>query len=118
MGFIASFFKSVLAFFSDVWEFISNGIYDFAVWSFASLIELATLAYINFQLFALPFAWDIAVRLINRSNIISLLSDAWLAIPVQFASILVLLKIPAFIGILFTAFVTRLVKKFIPFANL
>lgn len=118
MGFIASFFKSVLSFFSDVWEFFSNGIYDFAIWAFAGFIEMATLAYLKFQLWSLQYAWDTAVSLINSSNIIPLLSQAWLSVPPQFAGILSLLQIPAFISIIVTAFVTKIVLKFIPFANL
>lgn len=112
-----SFFNSVINFFIDVYDFIANGIYDFMIWVFAGLVQTLTLFSIKFQIMAARIGWDTAVSIINSSGIVGYLESAWLSIPVQISSLLSLLQVPQFISIVFTAFVTKYVMRFMPFAK-
>ncbi len=113
----ASFFNSVINFFNDIYNFLVNGIYDFMVWVFAGLVQTLTLFSIKFQIMAARFGWDTAVSIINNSHIAAYIETAWTSIPPQISSLLSLLQIPQFISIVFTAFVTKYVMRFMPFAK-
>jgi hypothetical protein len=108
-------FDSVSNFFTALWDWLWDGLYDLIVWAFAGLVEYLTLASIEFAIWAVGFAWDVAKQILQDLNFSSYLASAWSALPPEASGILTLLKIPEVLTILASAVVTKYVLRFIPF---
>lgn len=106
---------SIGAFFTMVGAFVTDGIYDFWVWAASQLIELFTLAALNFALWALPFAWEVAKQIIVDLNLSAMIQAAWGQLDSSVLGYATALRISESVNLLISAFVTRFVLRFIPF---
>ncbi|WP_442499651.1 DUF2523 family protein [Methylobacter sp. sgz302048] len=108
-------FASIIAFFNGIDHFLNTAIYDILTWAFAQFIEASTIAFIDFVMWATPFAWNVAKQIIVDLNLSTLLDSAWGAMPSDLQGVATLLKIPESVNLLISAYFTRFVLKYIPF---
>lgn len=101
--------------FGAILEFLAHGIYDFAVWAFAKIVEQLTIGYLNFMLWALPFAWSVAKQIMIDLNLSELISQAWVSLDSQVLGLATLFRIPEAINLIVSAYFTKFVLRFIPF---
>ncbi len=101
-------------FFDFIKEWINSGVYDFFTNFVAFLIEMATLSYLKFLNFVIPFAWGIAQEIIKDLNISSMLNQAWGSLPDMSRAVLTAMKIPEVVNLVISGAVTKYVLKFIP----
>lgn len=106
---------SIVAFFQGVWDFITQGIYDFAVWAFAKLIEYITLEGLKFFIWALGFAWDFVKQIILELNLAAGVNSAFAAMPSDVTGLLIYFQFPQALTLVLTALVAKYVMRFIPF---
>jgi hypothetical protein len=112
---IKKLLDSVTNFFTALWDWLWDGLYDFAVWAFAGLVEYLTLASIEFAIWAVGFAWDVAKQILQDLNFSAYLASAWGALPGNVAGLLTICRVPEVLTILASAVVTKYVLRFIPF---
>lgn len=108
-------FASLINFFNGIEHFLNTAIYDVLSWSFAQFIELSTIAFIDFVMWSVPFAWNVAKQIITDMNLASTLDSAWGAMPSDLQGIATLLRIPESVNLLISAYFTRFVLRYIPF---
>lgn len=96
-------------------DFFITGVYDILVWFSALVIEKATLALLDFAIWSLPFAWDIAQQIIRDLDLSSLLHDAWSSLDSTMMGVATVLRIPEAVNLLISASITKYVLRFIPF---
>ncbi len=101
-------------FFDFIKEWINSGVYEFFTEFTAYLIEAATLSYIKFLNFVIPFAWGVAKVIIEDLNISSLINSAWNDLPELSRALLTAMKVPEIINLVISGAVTKYVLKFIP----
>lgn len=101
-------------FFDYIRDWLESGVYTFFTELVAYLIEAATLGYINFLKFVIPFAWGVAKVIIQDLNISSLVNSAWSDLPDLSRAVLTALKVPEIINLVISGAVTKYVLKFIP----
>lgn len=107
-------FNSVYNFFTGIWQYLGNGLYNSIVWAYTQWIEFYTLASLKAQLIALTFAWDIAQSILVDLQISQKLQSFFSLLPSDVAVNVAALRIPEGIGLILTAYVTRYVLRFIP----
>ncbi|MFZ2404289.1 MAG: DUF2523 family protein [Methylobacter sp.] len=106
---------SVTYFFEFTYKFITEGIYDLAVWAFTKIVEMSVLASLNFILWALPFAWDVAKNIIQDIGLSTILNNAWNSLDSTILGYATALRIPDSVNLIISAFFTKFVLRFIPF---
>jgi len=111
------FFDSVVARLNSIYEFITSGIYDFFVDSFALLVEYLTVSSIKFTIWSMSFAWDVSKSIIEDLGISDTLNNAWSTLPGDTVSILSFFGVPDMVNMLVTAIITSYTLKFIPFSG-
>ena len=108
-------YDSLDFFFTSIYQFLTGGIYSFAQWAFAQFIEKSTLAFLDFVLWAIPFAWGTAKNIMNDIGLSQLLTNAWSSLDSNVLGFLTAFRVPDCLNILISAFFTRYVLRFIPF---
>lgn len=108
-------FDSIFGFLDAIYEFITNGIYLFAVSVFKAFIEYWTLASIKGAIWSCGFAWDIAKGILQDLNLSAHIQTAWSAMPSSASQALSYFRIPEVINNLASGIVMRYVLRFIPF---
>ncbi len=98
-------------------DFFLSGIYDFIVEAYALFVEFMTVSAISFILWAVGFAWDISVQIIENLGLQQALDSAWGEVPPDAAQVMMFFAIPDVVSILLNAFLTAYVLKFIPFTG-
>jgi len=116
IAYLASMLDSISHFFDWLTTWFTHGLYDFAVWAFAGFVKYTTLAFLNFALWTLPFAYDTARQIMSDLNINNYLQNAWSSLDSDYLAYASLLQIPAAVNIIVSALITRYVLRFIPFA--
>ncbi|MGZ3999619.1 MAG: DUF2523 family protein [Mucilaginibacter sp.] len=106
---------SISHFFDWLTAWFSHGLYDFAVWAFTGFVKYATVAALEFVLWSVPFAFDVARQIMTDLNINAYLQTAWAGLDSQYLSYATILQIPAAVNILVSGAITRYVTRFIPF---
>lgn len=112
---LQTIFDLVKNFFDGIWQFVTSGIYDLFTWSFAQIVESLTIAALDFILWALPFAWDVAQNIILDMQLDAILQSAWSNLDSQILGLASLLRIPDVVSLLMSASITKFVLRFIPF---
>ena len=97
-----------------VFDFLSNGLYDFLVWAYAGLVEYLTIAYIKSEIWAIRFGWDVAKQIIVDLHFQDLVNSAFASLPPDVLYLLSVLRFSEVVGFLSSAFVTKFVLKFVP----
>jgi hypothetical protein len=117
MDALVEFTKSIVNFFKDIWSFITDYIYQIFVWVFAGIVETLTLWSLKFAEISINFAWGVAKQILVDAGLATKVSDAWSYLPQDVAYVLTACQIPTCITIISTAFVSKFVLRFIPFAK-
>lgn len=107
-------FDSLVKFFDTLWQWITEGIYDFATWAFAQYVQFASLQALKFKLWALNFGWDVARQILLDLNFGGRLAEAFALLPPSAANVLNALGISQCLTLILTAAVTKFVFRFIP----
>lgn len=107
-------YQSVKNFFKSVWDYLGDGVYDLLVWAFKGFVEYATLGYLKFLNFVVPFAWDVAAGILQDLGYVNLIVSAWGALPPDVLGLATVLRLPEGVTILLTAMVSKYVLRFIP----
>lgn len=102
-------------FFDYIYNWLTNGIYDFATQAIAFLIKWATLAWLDGLIWSISFAWDIAKIILQELNISQYLNNAWGQLPGGVMQYVQFFRVPEVVMNLISGFATRYVLKFIPF---
>lgn len=97
-------------------DWLTSGIYDVLTDFAAYLISLLTVIYLKLSVTALEFSWDIASQILNDLQFSAFLASIYSGFDSQIKDLLLWLRIPDFASTVTTAYVTRFVMKFIPFA--
>jgi len=98
---------------NDAMEFRKNGIYTFFTELFAEAIQHYLIATIEFKIFMLGFAWDVAKAILDNLSINTQLTAAWSKIDSNTLKMLTAFKIPDALNIVLSGSVTRFVLRFI-----
>lgn len=99
-------------FFNEISEFISNGLYDFVVETYAWLVIKVTEFKLSFMLTALDFSWNVASSILSQLNITEQVETAMSSLPAETVNYLNFFNVINGINILINAFVTRFVLSF------
>jgi len=95
-------------------EWLNSGTYNFFTEAAAYFIEKATIAYLKFVAWAIPFAWGIGKQILLDLNITQTINSAWSNFDSQTLATLNFFRVPEGINYLFTAGATKLALRFIP----
>lgn len=108
-----SLYSEAVLFFNDVSEFQNSGIYTFCTELFAQFVIYVTVAIIEFKIYAITFAWDVAKEVITQLNLSNSLTSAWSLIDSKTLQILSFFNIPDAINIIVSAKITKFVLRFL-----
>jgi len=111
-NYVLAFFSNVGLFFTTIWAWLQSGIYDFFTEWFSAFMIWSTIGMIQFQMWAVTFAWDVAQHVLDQLNISSALSAAWSQLDNQVLNALTFFNVPDAINVLLSARVTRFVLNF------
>ena len=103
---------AIITFINSFLDYINNGIYEFATKVFAQFIKYSLLAQLQFKLFIIPFAWDVAKELLQTFNISPMISAAWSSLDYRTVQIATSLRIPEALNFIISAFGTKFVLKY------
>jgi hypothetical protein len=95
-------------------DWLNSGVYTFFTEAFAYLVQVFTLAYLEFMLWAVPFGWGVAVTILDNLNLNAELQSYWNMLDGDSKSMLSVMRIPEAFQTLLTAGATKIVMKFIP----
>lgn len=105
-GFIVDGFNAII-------EFINQGIYDFFKELLARFVIWYTITLIEFKIWAIQFAWDIAKQVLIDLNFSAFINQAFSAIDSRIVSALTFFRIPECINILASAAVTKYILRMV-----
>jgi len=106
------FFDKVIEFFNNITDFVFNGIYQFAVEVFAQYVIWSTIATIEFKLWMIGFAWDVAQSILSQLNVFNELNAAFASLDSEVLSIISFFAIPQALSIILSAATTKFVLRF------
>lgn len=101
----------IVDFFDFIIDFFQNGIYQFFVDLTAYLLKKGFIALIEFKLWLLTFAWDVARSIIQSYQIPEQINAAFANL--TNSDLFVMLRFPDCINILLNARLTRFVFKYL-----
>ena len=108
-------FNSIYNFFGYIFTFLSSGIYSFAVWGFSKFIESMVIGYLEFMLWAMPFAWSTAKQILIDLNLSSVVNAAWGQLDSNVLAYATVFRVPEALNLIVSGFFTKFVMRFIPF---
>lgn len=111
-NYVLAFFSNVGLFFTTIWAWLQSGLYDFFTEWFSAFMIWSTIGMIQFQMWAVTFAWDVAQHVLDQLNISSALAAAWSQLDNQVLNALTFFNVPDAINVLLSARVTRFVLNF------
>ncbi len=106
------FINNTLDFFQQVLDFIDNQIYGFVTEVFAQFVIWSTVQMIEFKILMIGFAWDVARDIIQQLNLSSYISQAFGALDDDLFGFICFFRVPEFVNIVMSAYVTRYVMSF------
>lgn len=92
---------------SDIYEWFTTGIYEFAVELVAYLVEWIVVGMITAKLWAAVFFWDVAKTILVNVGLSPMIEASWASLDSRLLGHLTFFKIPEAINILLQAIVTR-----------
>lgn len=101
-------------FLQAIYEFVSNGIYQFFVDAIAYFLKYLVIFWINMKTQGLLFAWNIAESTINALNVGQQIQPVWNSLSSDVRSNASFFRVPESLNILLTAFMTRFVMSMLP----
>lgn len=115
MAWISSVIDQVIVFFQAIWNFFSQGIYDYLKDALVVATKAAIYSYFTSMLFVVEIAFTASKEIIQSLGLSSAVRSAFSALPPQVSSALSYFGIPQALNIVFSALSTRFVMRFIPF---
>lgn len=115
MDWIAGYLDNFTTFLQWVWDFLTNGIYDFIKDGMVLLTKAAMYSWFQIQLFALDVAYETAQSLMSDLGVVEAVRSRWSGLPAEVANTLAFFGVPQALNIIFSALSTRFVLKFVPF---
>ncbi|MDD2770360.1 MAG: DUF2523 family protein [Methylococcus sp.] len=107
-------YDALLAWFNASWDWLNNGLYDFAQWAFAQYVEWYSIQLLKFKIAAVVFAWGAAKKILADLDLSAKLDLAFGLLPGPALNVLEALDIPQCLMLILTAVVTKFVLRFIP----
>ena len=95
-------------------DWLNSASYPFFTDMMAKGIELATLAYLKFLIWVIPFAWGIAKTIIQDLGVNDALTAAWSQLDSKSLQMLAFFQVPTAVNHIVTALVTKVALRFIP----
>lgn len=117
LDFLVTWFDQVTEFVAWIWEFFTNGIYDFFKEALSALTKVLIYSYLQTQLFAIEIAHDAVMSLLDDVGVIDQVDSAFGSLPAEVRSGLSFFRIPESVGVIFSAFATRWAMAFVPFVG-
>lgn len=115
MEWISSTIDQIFLFFQYVWDFLTTGIYDLLKAFMVIATKAALYSYIQMQIFALQVAYEAAQDVVNSIGVTQQIRQMYSGLPGEVLSGLSFFGIPQGLNILFSAFSTRFMLRFVPF---
>ena len=115
MEWISGTLDQIILFFQYIWDFLTTGIYDFAKEIMVIATKAALYSFIQMQIFALQVAYEAAQDIVSNIGITQQIRQMYSGLPGEVLSGLSFFGIPQALNILFSAFSTRFVLRFVPF---
>lgn len=103
--------ESVLTFIAD---WLNSGVYEYWTKAWAWAIEKATIAYLSFLAWVIPFAWGIAKTIVTDLGISDAIAQGFSHLDSDVLNAVTFFKIPDAVNQIVTAWVTRFAMRFIP----
>jgi hypothetical protein len=101
--------------FQFVLDFFYQDIYPMITKAYAEFIKAYLISEIEFKIFMLKFAWDVAKELLTSLNISPLIASAWSQLDSRVLQFITFFRIPEGINLLISAYTTRFVYRFTSF---
>lgn len=111
---VVMLFSSIADFFNFVWDWMTNGIYDFAQSFLVVLTKAAIYSYFQITLFTFDIAYTVVQEIMQDVGIVDLVKSAYSSIPGDVQSMLSFFNVPQGLTLIFSAIPTRWTMKFIP----
>jgi len=115
MDWLTGFLDQILAFIQFVWDFLSNGIYEFVRDIFAIMTKVIIYSYVKSMIFLTDVAFTVAMDLIQSFGIADLIESSFNKLPAPIAQGFSFFGIPQALNIIFSALATRFCMRFVPF---
>jgi len=112
---ISGTIDQIFLFFQYVWDFFTTGIYDLLKALLVIATKAALYSYIQMQIFALEVAYEAAQDVVNSIGVTQQIRQMYSGLPGEVLSGLSFFGIPQGLNILFSAFSTRFMLRFVPF---
>jgi hypothetical protein len=113
MTLLVDIYNAIIDVFNQIQNFITDGIYQLLVEFTAWAIKKMVIASIQFKIWALGFAWDVAQEIITSLNINTYLNAAWGSLHADTLAMFQFFKIPEAVQMLLSASVTKFVFRFL-----
>lgn len=115
MEWIADFFNNVSTFFQDAWNWLYDGLYDFAKAFLVTATKAFVYGYLQAMLICLDIAYTAVQEILQETGILDKVQQTYNLIPVEVRNYLGFFNIPQGLGLIFSAIPTRWAMKFVPF---
>ncbi len=102
-------------FLQSIWDWISNGIYDFAKSAFVLLTKMAIISYYKMMLFLADVSFTAFQEILKSLKISQFVNSHYSGLSSGVKSLLSFFGIPEALNIIFSALGTRLTMRFVPF---
>jgi hypothetical protein len=102
-----------ITFANDIIDFINN-LPNKSDSYWERIILWVLISYLEMKLYMLEIAYGFASALVQSIGLSSAISSAWGAVPLQFQSVFVYLRVPDAINMIMSAYVTRFVLGLMP----
>ncbi|MCY1276877.1 hypothetical protein D9M68_594320 [compost metagenome] len=117
MEWLTGFLDQIIAFCQAIWDFLTQGIYDFVKDGFVVATKAAIYAWFSGLLFLLDVSYTVARELIDSLGVASTLRNMFGALPADVAAGLAFFGVPQALNIIFSALATRFCMRFVPFVG-
>ncbi|MBD9675672.1 DUF2523 domain-containing protein [Pseudomonas sp. PDM18] len=115
MEWLSSFFDQIVLFLQWIWNFLTQGIYDFIKDGFVVATQWAMYSALQGFLFLLDVSYTVARELIDSLGVSNMVRSMYATLPGPLAAALQFLGVPQALNIMFSALATRFCMRFVPF---
>lgn len=106
------FLNLIVEFFNRLVDFFQTGIYDYTTEAYAQFVIWSTVSMIRFKIAMIGFAWDVAQQIIQQLSLSSYINQAFAQLDSVLFNFICFLRVPEFVNLVMSAFVTRYVLNF------
>lgn len=106
--------EAIYSFLDWIYQWFTVDIYEFFKSMIEAIMDYLGLLFIGLLEKIVDFAWTFTDGLLSTLNFDSQMDSAWAALPAESASMLQFFNVPEFLAIIFSAFATKFVLRFLP----